>query len=481
MARPSIDRSSDHLPLDILILSNGPGEITTWVRPVVKALRQQLGEDRQQVRISLILSPCPNASGSEAAIAQTYPEIDRIQSADRFFPFLLWGQTAEPWDWRKQGVTLFLGGDQIFTVIIGKRLGYRTVVYGEWETRWHRWIDRFGVMKPELIERVQSQHAHKFSVVGDLMADIEAGDSTQDLSERMSEKSKLLSDPPPKSPIRGDFEGGLMQKSPRMGGWGASARIFDTSQTSSEAKEEIIGILPGSKGAKLAQGLPLGLAIAHSIYGDRPQTRFVIPVAPTLHLSTLAKFADPAQNPLIEHFGNFSADLIQDQGQPFLQIKKEGQPTPVRIELYTQSPAYPLLIKCRFCLTTVGANTAELGALAVPMIVLLPTQQLDAMRSWDGIPGLLANLPGVGTLFARLINRWFLRKTRLLAWPNIWAGKMIVPELVGHLIPQDLAELAIDWLDHPEKLTYIQTQLRQVRGDRGAAQKLAQLVVDCLK
>ncbi|MBW4515138.1 MAG: aminoglycoside phosphotransferase family protein [Timaviella obliquedivisa GSE-PSE-MK23-08B] len=50
----------------------------------------------------------------------------------------------------------------------------------------------------------------------------------------MSEKSRLLSDPPPKSPILGDFEGALVRKSPRMGGWGASVRIFDTSQTSSE-------------------------------------------------------------------------------------------------------------------------------------------------------------------------------------------------------------------------------------------------------
>ena len=27
-------------PVDILILSNGPGEVTTWVRPVVRALRE---------------------------------------------------------------------------------------------------------------------------------------------------------------------------------------------------------------------------------------------------------------------------------------------------------------------------------------------------------------------------------------------------------------------------------------------------------
>jgi len=30
--------------IDIVILSNGPGELATWVRPVVRALRQQLGD-----------------------------------------------------------------------------------------------------------------------------------------------------------------------------------------------------------------------------------------------------------------------------------------------------------------------------------------------------------------------------------------------------------------------------------------------------
>src|SRR5512146_1109205 len=95
--------------IDILILSNGPGELTTWVRPVVKALRQQMGNDRHQVRISLVLSPCPNASGREVEIAQSYPEIDRVQAAQHFFPFLLFGKTAAGWDWRDQGVVVFLG------------------------------------------------------------------------------------------------------------------------------------------------------------------------------------------------------------------------------------------------------------------------------------------------------------------------------------------------------------------------------------
>ncbi|MDJ0564828.1 MAG: lipid-A-disaccharide synthase, partial [Microcystis sp. M49629_WE12] len=51
-------------PVDLLILSNGPGEISTWVRPVVKRLRQNLTEDRSLLRISVILSPCTHSMGA---------------------------------------------------------------------------------------------------------------------------------------------------------------------------------------------------------------------------------------------------------------------------------------------------------------------------------------------------------------------------------------------------------------------------------
>ncbi|MGJ5631631.1 lipid-A-disaccharide synthase [Nostoc sp. CALU 1950] len=416
--------------VDILILSNGPGEVTTWVRPVVKALRQELGDDPSVVRISVVLSPCSNASGKEAAIALSYPEVDRVQEAEHFWQFLLWGKTFENWDWRSRGVVVFLGGDQIFPVVIGKKLGYRTVVYAEWEARWHNWIDRFGVMKPKVAAKVPAKYAHKFTVVGDLM--LEAGES-------LDSNSSL--------PI------------------------------TASPKTELIGLLPGSKAAKLSQGVPLTLSIAEYIHAKRPQTRFVIPVAPTLDLQTLASFADLKKNSIAEIFGFGGASLIvPEDGRGKALLKTT---TGLTVELWQENPAYHLLSQCCICLTTVGANTAELGALAIPMIVLLPTQQLDAMRSWDGLPGLLANLPGVGTPFANVINWLFLRFVRrkgLLAWPNIWAQEEIVPELMGKVQPQEIGEMVLDLLAHPEKLDNIRAKLRNIRGESGAAQKIAQIV-----
>ena len=405
-------------PIDILILSNGPGEITTWVRPVVKQLREKLGQDSSQIRISVILSPCPHATGKEAEIARLYPEINRVQEAQYFSQFLLFGKTAENWDWRKKGVIIFLGGDQIFPVIIGKRLNYRTVVYAEWDARWYSQINSFAVMQPQIIEKSPKKYAHKFTVVGDLMAEA----SNFSLPE--------------------------IEKYPA----------------------ELIGLLPGSKPAKLAQGVPLTLAIAEAIFQAKPNTKFVIPVAPTLDLKTIAKFADPNQNPLINKLQWGSAQLVKESTTKLITS------TGLEIELYTQSPAYDLLAKCTLCLTTVGANTAELGSLAVPMIVLLPTQQLDAMRAWDGLPGILANLPGIGAGFAKLINAIVLRKKRLFAWPNIWAKKEIIPELVGNLEPKTVAEIALDYLNNPEKLATMRENLRSVRGKPGAAEKLTEIV-----
>jgi lipid-A-disaccharide synthase len=199
-----------------------------------------------------------------------------------------------------------------------------------------------------------------------------------------------------------------------------------------------------------------------------------LPVAPTLDLETLASFADPAVNSLVKKMGGVSGTLITGE-DPIIQTSGG-----LRIELVTRFPAKEIMSQFALALTTVGANTAELGALAVPMIVLLPTQQLDAMRSWDGLPGVLARLPVLGTVFAKIINGWMIKQKRLYAWPNIWAKSEVVPELVGELRPEDVANQVLDWLDHPEKLDQIRDRLKQVRGKPGAADAIAQLVQEQL-
>ena len=408
------------MTFDLLILSNGPGEVSTWVRPVVQRLRERYGSE---VRVSLVLSPCPHATGQELTIAQRFPGIDRFQAAEYFFPFLLWGQTHDRWDWHDRGVVIFLGGDQFFAVCLGKRLGYGIVVYAEWEARWLPWVDRFGVMSPKVLQSIPARYRSKVTIVGDLMADAALS------APALREESAGIETP------------------------------------------ETIALLPGSKAAKLGLGVPFVLAIADYVQHHRPHCRFWIPVAPTLTPETLASYAQADKNPLIPLIKGTTAHLISDGSIFYLQTAAG-----VRVELADAFPLYDRLRSSLLAITTVGANTAELGALGVPMIVLLPTQHLAVMRSWDGLPGLVARIPVLGDALAASITTRMLQRKGLLAWPNLWAGKTIVPELVGDLTPSLVGDQILDYLNHPEKLQTMQQDLRQARGTAGAAEQLVNLI-----
>lgn len=410
-------------PTDIVILSNGPGEVATWVRPVVKCLAEVLGEKQiEQARISVLLSPCPHSTGREAAIASSYPQVDRVLAASDFFAFLLWGKTKDNWQWHERGIVVFLGGDQFYTVAVSKRLGYSSLIYAEWDARWYRFVDYFAAMNQKVIEKIPRFYQYKFTMVGNLIADVAL-----------------------------EVEGG-----------GANNR----------ENAPLIGLLVGSKPAKLSQGIPLCMAIAEKIQQRQPQAKFIIPVAPTLDPATLGQFANRQFNSLIPSLGNVTGELVKNTPEQIALVTSGG----TNIQLVTEFPAYETLVNCQICLTTVGANTAELTALKIPMIVLLPTQQLDAMRSWDGLPGILANLPGVGTVFAKSINWLVLKQRRLFAWPNIWAGEEIVPELVGKLDPEIVAKLVMDYLKNPDRLQMMRDRLTTVYGTTGAAQQIADII-----
>jgi lipid-A-disaccharide synthase len=86
----------------------------------------------------------------------------------------------------------------------------------------------------------------------------------------------------------------------------------------------------------------------------------------------------------------------------------------------------------------------------------------------------------VGNLLVRLVNylaaRAVQREGRLLAWPNIWAKREIVPEMVQVVVPADIAAVVMDLLADPARLRQIKQDLREVCGETGAARKLVAIV-----
>tara|TARA_B100001741_G_scaffold311091_1_gene311562 strand:- start:964 stop:1578 length:615 start_codon:yes stop_codon:yes gene_type:complete len=197
-------------------------------------------------------------------------------------------------------------------------------------------------------------------------------------------------------------------------------------------------------------------------------------LAPTTSVAELQAFAGPS-NPLQRFYGTEEPQLIEEDNQRWL-VSAAG----TRILLVEEHPAHGPLSQCALALTTVGANTAELGALGVPMLVLLPTQHLHVMQAWDGWFGLVARLPLLRWLVGVALTAWRLRNRGFLAWPNISAGRAVVPERVGAITPDQIASEASQWLAAPQRLQGMQEDLRSLRGQPGAVAALSSLVEDLL-
>ena len=407
---------------DILILSNGPGELTTWVYPLLKALDislQSTNQSTNQPRISIALSPCANASGQEAQLAKSFPNVDRVLPQKQFFDFLLWGRTPD-WQWANQGIVIFLGGDQFFALAIAKRLGYKTLIYAEWEARWYRWADLFAVRNEAIAQKIPKQFRQKAIVIGDLMVD----------------------------------------------------RLESGSSSSLDSRQRVC-FLPGSKGHKLKIGVPLMVAIADMLKQHRPDLELVIALAPTTTPETIAEYAQ-VSFPTPDSDG---ATAILTEGN---LITAKG----TAIAIHREFPAHDLIKSSQLCVTTVGANTAELASLNQPMIVLLPTNFADMKVGWDGLLGLIAAAPILGKVLEVSINSILItqiqNRGQLLAWPNIWAGEAIVPELLGMLTPTQVATKVLFYLDRPDELVKMRDRLKKVCGASGAATKLAEMVITAL-
>ena len=117
----------------IVLVCNGPGELTTWVRPLAQALHRlrslrPLAPGAAE-NLRLVLVPCPNATGTEHRVANAMGLFERVIAAREFWWLLLQPNRYGPWP--TQGVVVFLGGDQFWTVLLSVRLGYRHITYAE--------------------------------------------------------------------------------------------------------------------------------------------------------------------------------------------------------------------------------------------------------------------------------------------------------------------------------------------------------------
>ena len=127
--------------LAIIFVSNGPGELATWVKPLAKELNKQIAlspkASTSSISLNLVLVPCPNATGNENLVAKKWLQFEKIIKAKNFWELLI--KPKKFCSWPSKGLVIFLGGDQFWSVLLSARLGYLHMTYAEWIAKWPFW------------------------------------------------------------------------------------------------------------------------------------------------------------------------------------------------------------------------------------------------------------------------------------------------------------------------------------------------------
>jgi lipid-A-disaccharide synthase len=144
--------------------------------------------------------------------------------------------------------------------------------------------------------------------------------------------------------------------------------------------EKIVALLPGTRAQHIQMKLPLMLKAADLIQKSEPNARFIVPCL------------DPQRR-----------DLILTLAKPF------------NVEITTVMNRTFELMKCAAAaVTTSGSATLELAHFRTPMVVVYRIRPRD------------------------MILAWLFKRTKLIAMPNILAGREVVPEF---LLTSDRADL----------------------------------------
>jgi len=412
----------------VVIVSNGPGELSTWVKPVLDYLVEQnhkcINSNLPKYKLVLTLVPCPHATGQEFSVANDWQIFDLIIPAKRFLKLLF--KPSLFGNWPKKGVVVFLGGDQFWNILLAKRLGYQSITYAEWIARWPRWNLHIAAMNEEVRNKLPKKFKKKCQVIGDLMADI---------NNNLSPINEISN-----------------------GKW--------------------IAILPGSKKAKLSIGIPFFLEVADNISENGDDVNLMIPIAPTTEIKDFLYFQSD-KNPITKYYSSKIKSIKKIENSIFDFVLETCKNT--KIFILNQNSNHNILSQCKLALTTVGANTAELAAINLPMIVVLPTQHLNAMNAWDGIFGIMGKINLLNRIQTFLIKRYYLKNKKFLAWPNIKANKQIIPERVGIISPKEISDEVIYLLNKNTILLEQKINLLKIRGKKGAIKKLSNLILDTIK
>ncbi|MEX0955361.1 MAG: hypothetical protein WDZ83_09140 [Rhizobiaceae bacterium] len=366
------------------------------------------------VRICVALVPCVFSTGSEADVLKSLPYVDASCSIEETMA-LIW-RNRLPDGFRKNapGFMLHLGGDSLFTLLLAKRLGLPALAYAERPLAFQFLFDRVFYSGFEKIPGLKD--SERDNVMGEMMVD--------------------------------------------------AAHLRCPDRSAARKGRPVVALYPSSRSYLTKYLLPYYAAAAEKVAEIRPGVDWVV---------SRSDFVDPG----------YMRDIPDvNDGRPIegvnLKWRRKGDreflDTPKGLSMEILAPA-AVTAKARLALTIPGSNTAELASLGIPMILTLPTYKHEIVPL-PGLAGHLGRIPVIGGRMKRFLAQQVLKRMKFLSHPNRRADRMVVPELIGELDAQDLADAIEKMLS--SDMAPLEQELQAIMGSPGATARLVSQLMDFL-
>lgn len=404
----------------MVLVAGTPGDVHGLVRPVAERISAVMSA----ADIWVFISPSSHASGREVRVASSYPGVRRAVGPFEFLRYLLVGIAPRGFARSGKGVIVHLGGDLIYSVDLGRRLRYPVFAYASRAMPGAKSVSLFLVED----ERVQASliargaAAERVRPVGNLMVD------------------------------------GV---GVRMGREDARSRLGIGEH------ERVIALFPGARPREVSVMAPLLFRAAELLSRVEPNVSFMLCLSPFVGTASLEQlFSSTRYASRIDG----SAARVEKSAGPLEAVTREG----IRIRIETVF-RYETMAVSDIAVCTPGPVCTELAYLGVPHIVAAPLNVPSAVPI-AGVSGLLCSLPFIGETFQRRAVERLKVTSRFVSITNQRAGRMIVPEIVGHVRPEDVVIPCVELLGDAARRDRMSRELREAAGLAGAADRVVQAV-----
>ena len=391
---------------DLLIFSNGPGEVSTWVQPVVEALRTR-ADLSEKFRVILIIQPCQFGSGTEYRVGRTIDGIEQIVEKRTFMRMLLTGIGKRKYSFSREGIIFSLGGNLMYPVLFRKRIRGRHTLYAYshnpgWEKQYKTIFVRNSYVKEKYLSRGVPEE--KLLITGDLVYS-----SLKFLKQRNEVREEL----------------------------GIGKR------------EKMIAFLPGSREYMTIHLIPIFLKLIDDVCDRVSGIRPYLLKSPYVSFELIEKSLTVKKE--IEGLKAATGTLHKNDGMHHIELASgkrvyilEGQ-----LDYWGRG--------IDFAVTIPGTNTVQLAYRGIPALIVAPGNKPEAVPI-EGAVNFVKYIPFIGRYLLKKVILSYADSFPHTALPNIYMKEEILPEMVGILKTDDITG-KIQELLADEKLASIRERL----------------------